>query len=132
MGVEGDKELLTIQQSTTRQIQLNHATLRPKLPLDIIRETQIRKDSLHLSNLPLLHHCPHLFRQREIPCPNCLHQEQILLLCELNQDLRLRRICCERLLAQHMLSCLEAQPCVLVVVRVWRCNVDDVNVGVCD
>jgi hypothetical protein len=60
----------------------------------------------------------------------CLHQKNVLLLRDLDQSLQLSGIGCEGLLTEHILSSLEAESCVLVVVAVRGRNVDDIDIGV--
>ena len=59
-----------------------------------------------------------------------LHQEEILLLGDLNQDLALCGIDGEGFLAENVFAGLETQPHVLVMVAVRRGDVDDVHVRV--
>ena len=96
----------------------------------ITTETRIRHGPQHLPNLPLLNHLTDLDTQREIARPDGLHQEQALLPSRLAQDLGLRRVHRERLLTQHVFASRQGQHHILIVVRVRRGHVDDVDVGV--
>ena len=60
----------------------------------------------------------------------CLHEENVLLLRNLNQSLQLGSIGREGLLAEHVLASLKTESCVLVVVAVRGRNVDDIDIGV--
>lgn len=61
-----------------------------------------------------------------------LHQEQILILSQLDQDLQLLGIGGEGLFTKHILACLETQPRILVVVAMRGRDIDDVHIGILD
>lgn len=102
----------------------------PRLLSVIIRKAIIRRNPKYLPNLAPANQLPNLHAKREIPSPNSLHQKQLLLLSRPTQNLSLRRIDRERLLAQHMLPGTQDEHHVLEVVRVRGCDVHDVDVGV--
>lgn len=86
--------------------------------------------SQNLANGASLDQVPDLNTQREIPCPHSLHEEQVLLPRRLNKDPCLLSIHCKCLLTENMLPCFQDKHDILKVVRVWGCNIDDINVGV--
>lgn len=117
----------TVKQRTPRKIQIQHAMTR--IPSSLAH-TIICSNTQHLPNLSLLNERAHLHAQREIPRPHSLHQKEVLLLGQINQDFGLRRIHGKRFLAQHILPTLQRETRVLVVMRMRRGDVDDVDVGV--
>jgi hypothetical protein len=124
----GGKRGSTIKQRPPGQVQVDHAMAR--VPVRISQRI-VRQHAQHLANLAALDAVAHLHAQREIPRPDSLHQEQALAPCNVNQRLGLRGVDGEGLFAEHMLVAdLERETHVLVVVRVRRGHVDDVDVGV--
>lgn len=127
-----DLGLLTVEQCTSSQILVHHAVLCPPDRFDILAKAVIGDNAQHFANFALLDQFPDLDAEREVPGPDGFHQEQVLLLGRFAQDLRLRCVDGEGLLAEDMLACLQREHCVLVVVRVRRGYIDDVDIGVLD
>ena len=104
--------------------------LRPPCLLDIIPEARIRHNTEHLADGAVADQVAHLHTEREVAGPHSLHEEEVLLAGDIAQDLGLRGIDGEGLLAEDVLPGLEGQHHVLEVVRVRGCDGDDVDVGV--
>lgn len=121
----------TIQQSTTSKIHIHHPILNINR-LDITRKAIINKHANNLTNLALGDELADLDAKREVAGPNSLHEEEVLRLGSVNQDAGLGRIDREGLFAENMLSSVQGEHDILEVVGVRRCDVDDLDVGVCD
>lgn len=81
--------------------------IRAVFLLGVVAETQVGDDSVDLADGPVHDHVPDLDAQREVSCPNRLHQEQFLRLRCLDQLLRLGRVDGEGLFTQDVLAGLE-------------------------
>lgn len=68
--------------------------------------------------------------EREVPRPDCFHEEEVLALCGVVEDLRLGGVDGEGFLAEDGLVVREAEHYVLEVVGVRCGDVDDVDVWV--
>ena len=75
---------------------------------------------------------PYSNGEREVSCPDRVHQEEIRPLCRFVEYLRLFRIHRESLLTQDWFARFKAEHTVLKMMRVRGRDVDDINGGVFD
>ena len=97
----------------------------------ILPRTQIRHHPQHMPNRAAPNQAPNIRTKRKKPRPHGLHQKQPLFPGRLNENPRLRCIDRKRLFAQNVLPGVEAEHCILEVVRVRRGDVDDVDRWIC-
>ena len=95
-------------------------------------KASVGNNAQHFTNVSILNPIPNLDRDRKVPRPHSLHQEQVLLPRRFNENLRLRSIHRESLLTEDILPMLQSKHHVLEMVRVRGRNVDDVHVLVFD
>lgn len=88
--------------------------------------------SVNVADDAVLDHLADLNANGKVTNPDGFHQEQVLLLRLCNKLLGLGSSNSECLFAENILSSLEGKHGVLEVVAVRSCDVDDVNVGVCN
>lgn len=120
----------TIEQRPASQILIHHPVLSTKLVLGRAAKAVVGIDPQHLADLAALDQVPDLNAKREVPCPDSLHEKQVLLSGCLSQNPCLLRIHSECLFAEHMLSCFQDEHDILEVVRVRGCDVDGVDIWV--
>jgi len=137
-----------IQQSATSKVRVDHAVGVLKCIFGCHGHAEVGGCAVDSTNLAGGDDVADVDREREVACPDlvecvsnrheaieiyttyCLHKENILLLRNLDQGLQLGGIGCEGLLAEHILASLKTKSCILVVVAVRGCNVDDIDIGV--
>jgi len=119
-----------IQQGTTSEVGVDHAVGVFERIFGCHGHAEIGGRAVDSANLARGNDVADVDGEREVASPDCLHQENILLLSDLDQSLELGGIGCEGLLAEHILASLKAESCVLVVVAVRGRNVDDIDIGV--
>ena len=122
----------TVEKSTAGEIHIHQSMLLSPCLLNLFPKSVICDHAQNLTEFTVLNQLPDLDAQWEISRPDGFHKEQVLLFCCSAENLRLLRIHCERLLAQDVLPSFQTEHCVLEVMGVRRCNVDDINVVVGD
>ena len=93
-------------------------------------KAQVCNHAMYGSQIPTLYHLSYLYANWEEPCPDGLHQKQILLFSCLDQLARLCSVHGKGLLAQNMLPRKQAEHSILVMVRMWRSDIDDVDIRI--
>jgi hypothetical protein len=87
-------------------------------------------DAQDFADVASLDRLSYLNAHREVPCPDRIQQEELLLLGRTIQHLCLRGVDGQRFLADDVLAGLESQHCVLEVMRMWTRDIDDVDAGI--
>ncbi len=109
------------------------AEFRSEVPVvrgDGTAEPEVALDHERVPDPSLSDHVHQDFVRGQEPAPDCLHEEQPAAAGCLGHPRRLPRIEREWLLAQDVLPRPKELECVLLMARVRRCDVDDVDVGV--
>lgn len=123
-------EAHTVQKGTAGEIRVHHAMRGTPFCLNIVTEACISYDTENLTDLTLLDELTDLNAEREVASPDSLHKEELLLTSNLDEDLGLGSVDGKCFLAENILTRLERQSDVLVVVGVRGCDVDNVNIRV--
>lgn len=106
--------------------------LRPPLLFNGFAKAIVCRDAQDLADLAGLDQLPDAHADGQVPGPQSFHQEEVVLLCGLDENARLRGVDCKRLLAEDMLLRVQRKHDILEVVRVRSGDVDDVDVRVGD
>nr|POE89848.1 hypothetical protein CFP56_20317 [Quercus suber] len=121
-----------VEQGAAGEGRVHHAVRVVEGRLGDLADGQVGGGARHGAEAAGRDDVPDVDGQGEVARPDGLHEEEVLLPRQLDQDLELSGVGREGLLAQHVLARFEAEPHVLVVVRVRGRDVDDVDVGVLD
>ena len=119
-----------VEETATCEIEIHHAVPEVELRFWNCANAEVRGDSYDFANVVVANEFPDLSAQWEISCPYGFHEKQVLLFGSLVKDLGLCCIYCECLLAQHWLVVGEAQHGVLVVMRVWSGDINNVHIWI--
>lgn len=121
-----------VKESAAGEVRVHDAVGGAVFLGDVVAEGAICYDAVHGAEVAALDKSADSNTEREVPCPDGFHEEEIFFSSEADEFFELHGVGGKDLLAEDIFPRGEGEHAILVMMGVWGGDVDAVDVGVLD